>query len=172
MTFDQINPLTGKVKEYANSAEWMRDVEAYRGQNQTETPRPEVRTFADAAKRFKEECGVDLRSPVEQKEAAIAELIERKVAEGVASALKRQQEAQQKAEKAEMTTQSQAAHVFRMRPQKIVWNFAPTPKCSCETTSQKPAAVHVSHARGPTMAAHALSAEEARAWLKQAGPKL
>jgi len=170
MTFDQINPLTGKVKEYANSAEWMRDVEAYRAQNQTETPRAEVHTYADAARRLNEELGI--RDPVAEKEAAIAEVIERKVAEGVASALKRQQEAQQKAEKAEMTTQSQAAHVFRMRPQKIVWNFAPTPKCSCETTSQKPAAVHVSHARGPTMAAHALSAEEARAWLKQAGPKL
>ena len=170
MTFDQINPLTGKVKEYANSAEWMRDVEAYRAQNQTETLRAEVHTYADAARRLNQELGI--RDPVAEKEAAIAEVIERKVAEGVASALKRQQEAQQKAEKAEMTTQSQAAHVFRMRPQKIVWNFAPTPKCSCETTSQKPAAVHVSHARGPTMAAHALSAEEARAWLKQAGPKL
>jgi len=73
MTYDDINPLTGRVKEYKNSAEWIRDVEAYRAQNRTETPRPEVRTFADAAKRFKEELGI--RDPVAEKEAAIAELI-------------------------------------------------------------------------------------------------
>jgi len=163
-----VDPKSGKPKEYANSAEFFNEVEEATAKPPEKTR--EVKTYADAARQLNEELGI--RDSVAEKEAAIAELIERKVAEGVASALERQQEAQQKAEKAEMTTQSQAAHEFRMRPPKIVWNFAPTPKCSCETTSQKPAAVHVSHASGPTMAAHALSAEEARAWLKQAGPKL
>lgn len=163
-----LDPKSGKPKEYANSAEWIKDVEEATAKPPEE--KPEVHTYVDAAKRLNEELGI--RDPVAEKAAADADLIERKVAEGVASALERQQEAQQKAEKAQTTTQSQAAHEFRMKPQKIVWNFAPTPKCSCKTTSQKPAAVHVSHARGPTMAAHVLSAEEARAWLKQAGPKL
>lgn len=165
MTYIAIDPKSGRPKEYNNSAEFFKEVEEVRGEP-PEKPR-EVKTYADASLRLRKEAGIDLRSPDEQRAADDAEFIEQRIAAGVAEALERQQ-----AEKAETTTQSQAAHEFRMKPQKIVWNFAPTPKCSCKTTSQKPAAVHVSHARGPTMAAHALSAEEARAWLKQAGPKL
>ena len=152
MTFDQINPLTGKVKEYANSAEWMRDVEAYRGQNQTETPRPEVRTFADAAKRFKEECGVDLRSPAEQKEAAIAELIERKVAEGIASALAKQQ-AQTANQTPKPTTQAHSASGPRYR------FYDGQEGCGCKTHEQTAqSAIHSARGTGPVMEMHAVRA--------------
>ena len=178
MTFDQINPLTGKVKEYANSAEWMRDVEAYRAQNQTETPRAEVHTYADAARRLNEELGI--RNPVAEKEAAVAELIERKVAEGVSSALERQQaEKAQQAQKAEKVSQSlQAdqppAHFDAIG--KCLWKALHAPKtgrkCGCKAEGHKPAAEPVIHSRrgvGPVMTARALTAAEAETRLKQAG---
>lgn len=159
MTYDDINPLTGRVKEYKNSAEWIRDVEAYRAQNRTETPRPEVRTFADAAKRFKEECGVDLRSPAEQKEAAIAELIERKVAEGVSAALARQQEAL-----AEKAQQAQKAEKVSLSPWPVIQEHSAQPrykffdgqKCGCKAEGHKRKAEPVIHSRrgiGPVMTA-------------------
>ena len=163
MTFTAIDPRSGIAKDYNNSAEWFKEVEEFTAR-EPEKPR-EVKTYRDASQRLREEIGLDLRSPAEQKAAADNEIIEKRIAEGVSAALA-------KVQQAETTTQSPAAHEFRMKPQKVVWNFAPTPKCSCKTTSQKSAAVQVSHARGPTMDAHALSADEARAWLKQAGPKL
>jgi len=88
MTYDAINPITGLPKEYANSAEWLRDVDAATVKPVEE--QREVKTFADASKRLLEETGLDLRSADEQKAAADAEFIEKKVAEGVAAALARQ----------------------------------------------------------------------------------
>jgi len=88
MTFDAINPVTGLPKEYANSAEWQREVDAATTKPVEE--QREVKTFADASKRLLEETGLDLRSADEQKAAADAGFIEKKVAEGVAAALARQ----------------------------------------------------------------------------------
>lgn len=89
MTFDSINPITGLPKEYANSGEWMRDVDAATSKP-VDKPRA-VKTFADASRRLREEAGIDLRSDDERQAADNADLIERKVAEGVAAALKKQQ---------------------------------------------------------------------------------
>ena len=75
MTFDQINPKTGKVKEYKNKAEWVRDVEEYSYKPQEK--KSEVKTYVDAVRRLNEELGI--RDPVSEKAAADAEFA-RKVA--------------------------------------------------------------------------------------------
>jgi len=156
MTFDQINPKTGKVKEYANSAEWIKDVEEATAKPQEK--KPEVKTFADAMKRYNEELGI--RDPVAEKEAAVAELIERKVAEGVSSALERQQaEKAQQAQKAEKVSQS---------PWPIIQKHSAGPRyrfydgqedCGCK--AHKPTAqtaIHSARGTGPVMEMHAVRA--------------
>ena len=75
-----VDPKSGKPKEYANSAEFFNEVEEATAKPPEKTR--EVKTYADAARQLNEELGI--RDSVAEKEAAIAELIERKVAEGVA----------------------------------------------------------------------------------------
>ena len=159
MTFDQINPKTGKVKEYANSAEWIKDVE--KATAKPPEKKPEVKTYADAARRLNQELGI--RDPVAEKEAAIAELIERKVAEGVSVALAKAKQAEkaQQAEKAEKVSQSlQAdqppAHFDAIG--KCLWKALHTPKskCGCKADGHKPKAEPAIHSRrgvGPVMTA-------------------
>jgi len=87
MTYIAVDPKTGKVKEYQNSAEWLKDVEEATAKPPEK--KPEVKTFADAMKRYNEELGI--RDPIAMKAAADAELIEKKVAEGISAALAKQQ---------------------------------------------------------------------------------
>lgn len=100
MAIDHVNPLTGKVKEYKNSAEWMKDVEAASFTPPVENP--EVRTYADASQRLREEIGLDLRSPAERQQAEVDATIEQRVAAGVSAALA-------KAQESEKTTQTPPA---------------------------------------------------------------
>jgi len=153
MTFDQVNPKTGKVKEYKNSAEWLKDVE-----EATAKPiekKPEVKTFADAMKRYNEELGI--RDPVAEKEAAVAELIERKVAEGVSSALERQQaEKAQQAQKAEKVSQSPWPIIQKHSAQPRYKFYDNQEGCGCKAEGHKPAAKPAIHSRrgiGPIMSA-------------------
>ena len=171
MTFDQINPKTGKVKEYKNKAEWVRDVEEYSYKPQEK--KSEVKTYVDAVRRLNEELGI--RDPVSEKAAADAEFA-RKVAEGVAAALEKAKktETAQQAEKAGKANQSPFAFTVShaAKPQ---YKFFDGQKCGCKAEGHKPKSEPVIHSMrgvGPTMTARALTAAEAEIRLKQAGTKL
>ena len=165
MTFDQINPLTGKVKEYANSAEWIKDVE-----KATAKPlekKPEVKTFADAMKRYNKELGI--RDPVAEKAAADADFIKKQVAEGIAEGL----EKAQKAEKAQQAQQAaQTGKATSQSPFSFDITHAAQPRykfydgqegCGCKA-SQKPAAevIHTRRGTGPVMTARLAGQEVTR----------
>jgi len=162
MTFDQINPLTGKVKEYANSAEWIKDVE-----KATAKPlekKPEVKTFADAMKRYNKELGI--RDPVAEKAAADADFIKKQVAEGIAEGLEKAQKAEkaQQAKQAEKVSQSPFRFTVShaAKPQ---YKFFEEQKCGCKAEGHKPKAEPAIHSRrgtGPIMTARGLSAAEGR----------
>ena len=165
-----IDPKSGKPKEYANSAEFFKEVEEFTAK-EPEKQR-EVKTFADASERIRDELGLDTRSPAEIKEAADNEFIEKRIAEGVAEALEQAQKAEkaQQAEQAKATNQSpfmfNIAHAAR--PQ---YKFFDGQKCSCKA-SQKPEAkeaIHSGRGVGPTMTAQRISWPEAQTRLKVTG---
>ena len=152
MTIDQINPKTGKVKAYKNSAEWLKDVEEY--SYKPPEKKPEVKTFADAMKRYNEELGI--RDPVAEKAAADAELIEKKVAEGISAALAKQQ-AQTANQTPKPTTQAHSASGPRYK------FYDGQEGCGCK--AHKPAGqtvIHSGRATGPVMEMHAVSAGKSK----------
>lgn len=57
MTFDCVNPLTGKVKEYKNSAEWWKDVEKAHPTPKPEPVKKDI-TYLEAMARLKKEAGI------------------------------------------------------------------------------------------------------------------
>ena len=146
MTFDQVNPKTGKVKEYKNSAEWLKDVEEATAKPPEK--KPEVKTYADAARRLNEELGI--RDPVAEKAAADAELIERKVAEGISAALAKQQaQAQTANQSPKPTTQAHSASGPRYR------FYDGQEGCGCKSHKQtQQTAIHSARGTGPVMAMH------------------
>jgi len=161
MTFE-INPLTGKVKEYANSAEWIKDVE-----KATAKPlekKPEVKTFADAMKRYNKELGI--RDPVAEKAAADADFIKKQVAEGIAEGL-------EKAQKAEKAQQAKQAEKVSLSPWPVIqkhsaqprYRFYDAQRCGCKSEGHRPKAepvIHSGRGVGPTMTARGLTAAEGR----------
>ena len=58
MSFTAVDPKTGIAKDYNNSAEFFKEVEEARAK-EPERQR-EVKTFADASKRLRDEIGLDL----------------------------------------------------------------------------------------------------------------
>jgi len=155
MTIDQINPKTGKVKEYQNSAEWLRDVEEATAKPPEK--KPEVKTYVDASRRLREEAGIDLRSPDERRAAADAEFIEKKVAEGVAAALARQQVTQSPPVRQEAHSKPKSTNdLLAEFCQKIGWK---PPKCDCQAHKQTPqTTIHSARGTGPVMARHVVEA--------------
>ena len=153
MTFDQVNPKTGKVKEYKNSAEWLKDVEEATAKPPDK--KPEVKTYADASRRLREEAGIDLRSPDERRAAADAEFIEKKVAEGVAAALAKQQVTQSQQVRPEVHSKNMNDLLTEFC-QKIGWK---PPKCGCQAHKQTAQpTIHSARGIGPVMAMHAVRA--------------
>jgi len=148
MTFDAINPVTGLPKEYANSAEWQREVDAATTKPVEE--QREVKTFADASKRLLEETGLDLRSADEQKAAADAEFIEKKVAEGVAAALAGQTQTATQTPKPSTQAHSAAGPRYKF--------FYGQDGCGCKAHQQ--ATVHSRVGHGPTMTARSVGKGE------------
>lgn len=147
MAFDAINPITGLPKEYANSGEWLRDVDAATAKPVEE--QRQVKSFADASRRLKDEIGLDLRSDDERQAADNAEFIERKVAEGVAAALKKQQ-AQPASQTLKPTTQAHSAVGPR-------YKFFDGQKCGCKAHRQTAqATIHSRTGTGPIMEMHAV----------------
>ena len=147
MTFDQVNPKTGKVKEYKNSAEWLKDVEEATAKPPEK--KPEVKTYVDAVKRLNEELGI--RDPVAEKAAADAELIERKVAEGISAALAKQQ-AQTATQTPKPTTQAHSAG-----PRYKFYDGQED--CGCKSHTQTPqTTIHSARSTGPIMEMHAVRA--------------
>ena len=142
MTFVSINPLTGLPKEYANSGEWMQDVDAATAKPVDEPI--EVKTFADASRRLREEAGIDLRSDGERQAADNAELIERKVAEGIAAALAKQAQPANQTPKPTTQTHSAAGPRYKF--------FDGQEGCGCKAHAQTAQPViHSGVGRGPIM---------------------
>ena len=164
MTFDQINPLTGKVKEYANSAEWIGDVE--KATAKPPEKKPEVKIYADAARRLNEELGI--RDPAAEKAAADADFIKKQVAEGIAEGLEKAQKAEkaQQAEKAEKVSQSPWPVIQKHSAQPRFRFYDGQEVCGCKA-GHKPApaqpVIHSKRGFGPVMTARGLSAAEAAA---------
>lgn len=156
MTYIGVNPKTGMPKEYPSSAEFFKEVEEVRGEP-PEKPR-EVKTFADASLRLREQIGLDLRDPSEIKEAADRGYLREQIAEGVAEALEKQREAQF-VDAQKPITQSPFAFTVShaAKPQ---YKFFDGQKAD----GHKPKAEPVIHSRrgfGPVMTAKGLTAAEA-----------
>ena len=147
MTIDQVNPKTGKVKEYQNSAEWLKDVEEFTAKPPEK--KPEVKTFADAMKRYNKELGI--RDPAAEKAAADADFIKKQVAEGISAALAKQQ-AQTANQTPKPTTQAHSAGPrYRF--------YDGQEDCGCK--AHKPTAqtaIHSARGTGPVMEMHAVRA--------------
>jgi len=149
MTYIAVDPKTGKVKEYQNSAEWLKDVEEATAKPPEK--KPEVKTFADAMKRYNEELGI--RDPIAMKAAADAELIEKKVAEGISAALAKQQaQVQTATQTPKPTTQAHSAG-----PRYKFYDGQED--CGCKSHTQTPqTVVHSTRSIGPVMEMHAVRA--------------
>ena len=171
MTYIAVDPKTGMPKEYPSSAEFFKEVEEVRGEP-PEKPR-EVKTYADASKRLREQIGLDLRSPAERQEAADNEYLREQIAEGVAEALEKQREAQF-VDGQKTFSQSPFAFTVSHAPQQPKYKFFDGQKCGCKE-GHKAKAEPVIHSRrgfGPIMTAKGLTAAETESRLKQAGLKL
>ena len=148
MTIDHINPKTGKVKEYKNSAEWLKDVEEATAKPQEK--KPEVKTFADAMKRYNKELGI--RDPAAEKAAADADFIKKQVAEGISAALAKQQ-AQTANQSPKPTTQAHSASGPRYK------FYDGQEGCGCKSHTQTPqTTTHSARSTGPIMEMHAVRA--------------
>ena len=159
MTYIGVNPKTGMPKEYPSSAEFFKEVEEIRGEPQK--PPREVKTFADASLRLREQIGLDLRDPSEIKEADDRGYIKEQIAEGVAEAMEKQREAQfvdgQFSQTPKPTMQAHSASGPR-------YKFYDGQKgCTCKAASQKPAGqtvIHSGRGVGPTMSAQLVTRPE------------
>jgi len=142
-----IDPKSGKPKEYANSAEFFKEVEEFTAK-EPEKQR-EVKTFADASERIRDELGLDTRSPAEQKAAADNEFIEKRIAEGVSAAL----EQAQKAEKAQQAQQAAQTGVASQSPFSFDITHAKAQQAqqAAQTgvASQSPFSFDITHAAQP-----------------------
>ena len=154
MTYDQVNPKTGKVKEYKNSAEWLKDVEEATAKPQEK--KPEVKTYADAALRLNGELGI--RDPVADKAAADAEFIKQQITEGIAAGLAKAQQAQQgqtAKQTPKPTTQAHSASGPRYK------FYDGQTDCGCK--AHKPAGqtvIHSGRGIGPVMSAQLVTRPE------------
>ncbi len=158
MPFTAVDPKTGIAKDYNNSAEFFNEVEEARAK-EPERQR-EVKTFADASKRLRDEIGLDLRDPAEINAAADNEYIEKRIAEGVSKVLEQAQKAEkaQQAEKAGKANQSPFRFTVShaAKPQYKFFDGQKVCGCKASQASQKPAAKEVIHSRrgvGPVMIA-------------------
>ena len=161
MTFIAVDPKSGKPKEYSSSAEFYKEVEEVRGEP-PEKPR-EVKTFADASSRLREQIGLDLRDPSEIKEAADRGYLREQIAEGVAEALEKQREAQF-VDAQKPITQSPFAFTVSHAAKPQYKFFDGQKVCGCKSEAHKPKAEPTIHSRrgvGPTMTAKGLTAAEA-----------
>ena len=171
MTFDCISPKTGLPKEYPSSAEFYKEVEEVRGEP-PEKPR-EVKTFADASLRLREQIGLDLRDPSEIKEAADRGYLREQIAEGVAEALEKQREAQF-VDAQKPITQSPFSFTVSHAAKPQYKFFDGQKGCGCKSEAHKPKAELAIHSRrgvGPTMTAKGLTAAEAEKRLAAHGVK-
>lgn len=166
-----IDPKSGKPKEYANSAEFFKEVEEFTAK-EPERQR-EVKTFADASDRIRDELGLDTRTPAEIKAAADNEYIEERIAEGVSAALEQAQKAEkaQQAEKAEKVSLSPWP-VIQKHSKQPRYKFFDRQECGCKAEGHRPKAEPTIHSRrgvGPTMTARGLNAAEAEKRLAARG---
>ncbi len=82
MPYLAIDPITKKPKEYANSGEFFKELEAARPP--AARREPEKLRFADAEKRIRAEMGLDLRTPEDRQRDQIRQAVAAGVAEGLA----------------------------------------------------------------------------------------
>ncbi len=178
MGYINVDPITKKVKEYKNMAEWQADVE-----KATSDPKPKPikkMTFAEASKKLREEAGIDLRDSSEKRQAEVDSLIEKKVAEGISAALARQQ-----AQATQSPTVKHEVHsgpfaeanaaLARIHEMQKGLGLKPPKACSCthEKHSQKAEpAVHSAYGVGPVMPCQRVTWAEAQKRLQAAGVEI
>ena len=81
MPYLAIDPITKKPKEYANSGEFFKELEAARPP--TARKEPAKLSFADSQRRLRAETGLDLRSPEERQHDSLRQAVAEGVAEGL-----------------------------------------------------------------------------------------
>ena len=174
MAYINVDPITKKVKEYKNIAEWQAAVE-----KATSDPKPKPikkMTFAEASKKLREEAGIDLRDPAERQQEKINAVIEQKVAEGISAALARQQAMQSSQAKQEgHSSPLEQANAAMARLHEIQKSLGLAPKaCGCHAKhSQKAETVtHSAYAVGPVMGMQRVSWPEAQKRLRAAGVEI
>ena len=189
MVYINVDPITRKVKEYKNIAEWQAAVEKV-----TAEPKPKPikkMTYAKASKKLREEAGIDLRSDAEKQQEKIDAVIEQKVAEGISAALaqQQQQQATQSAPARNQATQSSQAKqkthsgpfaeanaiMARIHETQKSLGLLPPKACGCthakkaETVTHSKEVKTAAYATGPVMDMQLVSWPEAQRRLREAG---
>ena len=181
MGYINVDPITRKVKEYKNVAEWQADVE-----NATADPKPKPikkMTFAEASKKLREEAGIDLRDPAERQQEKIDAVIEQKVAEGLSAALARQQ-----AQATQSPTVKHVVHsgpfaeanaaLARIHEMQKGLGLKPPQACGCTHAKKAEPAVHSKEAKtaayavGPVMPCQKLTLPLDKKRLREAGVEI
>jgi len=170
MGYINVDPITKKVKEYANSGEWLAAVE-----KATSGPKPKPvgkLTYAEASKKLREEVGIDLRSPAEKEQIKFDEA----VGKAVSSALAQRQAMQSSQAKQEgHSSPLEQANAAMARLHEIQKSLGLAPKaCGCHAKhSQKAETVtHSAYAVGPVMGMQRVSWPEAQKRLRAAGVEI
>jgi len=183
MGYINVDPITKKVKEYENIAEWQAAVE-----KATADPKPKPikkMTYAEASKKLREEAGIDLRNDAEKQQEKINAVIEQKVAEGVSAALARQQQ-QQATQSAPARQEVHATHIdranaamARIHEMQKSLGLLPPKACGCthakkaETvTHSKEVKTYSGYSTGPVMGCQMVTWPEAQRRLKVAGVEI
>jgi len=169
MAYINVDPITKKVKEYKNVAEWQADVE--KATSGPKTKPVGMMTFAEASKKLRKEAGIDLRSPEEREQIKFDEA----VGKAVSSALAHQQ--QQQATQSPLS--KQAVHATKSRCSCHIASQSPTGDCHHQKHSRAGEAVTHSQegkvavdAVGPIMACQKVTWPEAQRRLKAAGVEI
>ena len=181
MAYINVDPITKKVKEYKNIAEWQAAVE-----KATADPKPKPikkMTFAEASKKLREEAGIDLRDPTEKRQAEVDSLIELKVAEGISAALARQQAQATQSNPAKQETHSGTfaeanAALARIHEMQKGLGLKPPQACGCTHAKKAEPAVHSKEAKtaayavGPVMPCQKLTLPLDKKRLREAGVEI
>jgi len=186
MAYINVDPITKKIQEYKNMAEWQAAVE-----KATSDPKPKPikkMTFAEASKKLREEAGIDLRDPAERQQEKIDAVIEQKVAEGLSAALARNQATQSPAASTQSHSpqakqEAHASHIDRAnaamgRIYEMQKSLGLIPAKGCGCTKKAEPAVHskesknVAYGTGPVMACQMVTWPEAQKRLRAAGVEI
>ena len=169
MGYTNVDPITKKVKEYKNQAEWLAAVE-----KATSKPEPKPKknmTFAEASKKLREEAGIDLRTPGEKEQIKFDEAVGKVVSAALAH--------QQQQQATQSSPAKQAVHATKSRCSCHIASQSHTGDCHHQKHSQAGEVVTHSkegktatYAVGPVMGMRRVSWLEAQRRLRAAGVEI